>query len=514
MLPGGNRYHWVMRVLVTGATGYIGGRLTPRLIEQGHDVTVLVRDRARYAGRPEARSVTIIEADLLDPDSLVQLGSFDAAYYLVHAMMGGQGFEKRDVQAATHFARAMTPNCHVIYLGGLIPSSGTKSAHLQSRAETGQALARGLPERVTEFRAGPVIGSGSASFEMVRYLTERLPVMVTPRWVRTTVEPIAVRDVLAYLISALNVGPQGVVEIGAGPLTFAQMMQTYARCRGLPRRWIIPTPVLAPGLASRWVGFFTPIPNRLARPLVQGMLQPLVADTAKARRRFPEIEPIDYESAVRLALNRTEKDLVETRWSGSLGADAPASLVDRQGLIREVRTAQVNRDPPQVFATFTSLGGDAGWPAWNWAWIVRGWVDKLIGGPGLRRGRRHPTELLEGEAIDFWRVEKLDPPHLLRLRAEMKLPGKAWLQWETAALTTPDAPNANPNTAPRHSVPHSHAPQTLLTQTALFEPKGLLGAVYWYALFPLHSLIFSQMVTALAQRAQKRNHDRQGISSS
>lgn len=471
-----------MRILVTGATGYVGGRLVPRLLDAGHEVAVLVRNPRRYAGRRGAEHVEVIEGDLLEPDSIAgKLAGFDAAYYLVHSMLGGAEFGERDRRAAETFAAAIGECPHIVYLGGLLPE-GEVSPHLSSRAETGRRLEERLPRRVTEFRAGPIIGSGSASFEMVRYLTERLPVMVTPRWVNNTVQSVAVRDVLNYLVAALDAGPSGIVEIGADVLTFRDMMQIYAEVRGLSRRIIIPTPVLAPRVAARWVGWVTPITNRLAVPLVEGMTRPLAADTEKASRLFPSIEPMSYREAVRRALERVDSNMVETRWTDALGSHVGFELADQEGLIREVRQTEVDATSDAVFATFSGLGGDKGWLVWNWAWTLRGWLDKLTGGPGLRRGRRDPRRLREGESLDFWRVERVEPPHLLRLRAEMKVPGKAWLQFEAAEAESPG--------------------KTVLTQTALFEPKGLPGVLYWYLLYPLHAVIFSDMVRAIGREAE------------
>lgn len=463
-----------MRVLVTGATGYIGGRLIPRLLEQGHAVRVLVRDARRIHGRPWADSVEVAVGDLERPETLPPaLEGMDAAYYLVHSMYAGSDFAERDRQAAQAFVRAASGLSHVIYLGGLLPRGPGASDHLSSRAEVGEILRGGLP--ATEFRAGPIIGSGSASFEMVRYLTERLPVMVAPRWILNDVQPIAIRDILAYLMQALDRGPCGVVEVGADRLPFVGMMHGYAGARGL-KRVIVPVPVLAPRLAALWIGLVTPIPNSLAVPLVQGMVHPVVADTTRARELFPDIHPRPYREAVERALAVPR---VETRWSGALG-DAPRShLRDREGLIREVRSEKVPVPPEKAFRAFASLGGDRGWRVWNALWSLRGLVDRALGGPGLRRGRRHPTELLPGEALDFWRVEALDAPNLLRLRAEMKVPGKAWLQFE--------------------AVPEEGG--TRIVQTALFAPRGLAGALYWYLLYPVHRWIFSDLVRAVARDA-------------
>jgi uncharacterized protein YbjT (DUF2867 family) len=482
-----------MRLLVTGATGYIGGRLVPRLLEAGHEVRVLVRDAQRIVGRPWADRVRVIEADVLDADTLgpAAVLGIDAAYYLIHSMSGGRGFAEADRLAATHFAEACAAAGvnHVIYLGGLLPEGEKVSEHLKSRAQTGEVLREELPGRVTEFRAGPIIGSGSASFEMVRYLTERLPAMVAPRWVNNTVQPIAIRDVLSYLERVLPLGPCGVVEIGADVLTFKQMMQGYAAARGL-KRWIIPVPVLAPRLAARWVGLVTPISNRLAVPLVSGVIRPLTGDPRKARERFPEIETIDYDTSVRQALERTEAGRVETRWSGALGVRTPPdgqpTSRDWEGVVTERRRIAVRATPRQTFDAFTSLGGQTGWLVWGWAWRLRGVLDKLVGGPGLRRGRRHPTELLPGEALDFWRVEAVDPDRgMLLLRAEMKVPGRAWLRFDASA--DQDDPN------------HCY-----LDQIAFFEPHGLPGFLYWYGLYPLHRLIFTDMARAVAKRAEGR----------
>ncbi|XAM00113.1 DUF2867 domain-containing protein [Phycisphaeraceae bacterium D3-23] len=473
-------------ILVTGATGYIGGRLIPRLLERGDTVRVrvLVRDKARALGRPWADAVEIVEADLLDPASLAPaLQDIHTAYYLVHAMGSKGDFAKRDRTAAENFATAAAAAStsggvkHTIYLGGLQPTGADASPHLASRAEVGRVLADKLP--VTEFRAGPIIGSGSASFEMVRYLTERLPAMVAPRWINNTVQPIAIRDTLAYLLAAAESQPLGVVDIGGDTLTFKQMMLRYANARGL-RRLILPVPVLAPKLAARWVGFVTPISNKLAVPLVEGVVQPLTADTAKAQQHFPTIQPLDYADAVERALDKTGRGDIETRWSGALGKGEILRLEDRGGIVREFRRVRADCSQEALFAAFTSLGGDRGYLTLDWAWKLRGLLDQLVGGPGLRRGRRHPTQLLPGEALDFWRVEEVQPNKSLRLRAEMKLPGQAWLQWES----------------------QQDGDTTYLEQTAAFRPHGLPGLLYWWALYPMHLIIFTRLAKRIATLAQ------------
>jgi len=469
-----------VRVLVTGATGYIGGRLLPLLLARGHRVRALVRDPDRAAGAPWSSDVDVVAGDVLEPASLGSaLDGVDLAYYLIHSMGAGGDFAERDRRAAASFAAAArAASCHVVYLGGLVPAGEVLSKHLASRAEVGAVLREGCD--ATELRAGPVIGSGSASFEMVRYLTERLPLMVAPRWIRNPVQPIAVDDVLSYLLEAGEGRPGGTIDVGADVLTFRSMMEVYAEVRGL-RRIILPVPVLAPGLAARWVGLVTPIPNRLAVPLIEGVLQPVIADTSRARRLYPHVEPLPYREAVRRALDETVSGAVITRWSDALGRPGPRALEEREGLVREVRAADVAAPPEVVYRVFSGLGADRGWPAWSWAWRLRGLLDRLAGGPGLRRGRRHPDELRVGEAVDFWRAELVQPPERLRLRAEMRLPGRAWLQWDA----------------------RGQGEGTRLVQTAYFAPRGLPGLLYWYGLYPAHAVIFGGLVRAIARRAER-----------
>lgn len=471
-----------MQILVTGATGYIGGRLVPRLLSRGHQVRVLVRDPRRLRGREWEAQVEVVQGDLSEPETLEGLAEgMDAAYYLVHSMYAGTDFADRDRQAAENFTRACPDLPLLVYLGGILPDTEerTRSEHLRSRAEVGRVLAEHLP--TTELRAGPIIGSGSASFEMVRYLTERLPAMTAPRWIRNQVRPIAVRDILAYLVESGERGePLGVLEVGTELLTFKGMMEGYAKVRGL-RRLIIPVPVLAPRLAALWVGLVTPIPHAIAGPLVEGVVQPVIGDPTRALELFPEIEPISYQRAVELALARIETGAVATRWSGALGAGDTFELEDREGVLREVRTRRVEAPPEAVFQAFSSLGGERGWLVWEWLWKLRGVGDQLVGGPGLRRGRRDPLKLAAGEAVDFWRVEAWDPPRRLRLRAEMKVPGRAWLEYE--------------------AIPEEGG--TRLVQRALFAPSGLPGLIYWYMLYPAHGFIFSDLADAVARLAME-----------
>jgi uncharacterized protein YbjT (DUF2867 family) len=467
-----------MRILVTGATGYIGGRLIPRLLEGGHHVRVLVRDVERIRGRPWADQVDVFCGDILRPETLGGLcDDLDRAYYLIHSMTAGADFARYDLRAAENYLRAAGPDLPTVYLGGLLPSGRKVSPHLQSRAEVGSLLRAELP--TTEIRAGPIVGSGSASFEMVRYLTERHPVLAVPPCVRNQVQPIALRDVLSYLLAALAVHGAGIVEVGGDRLSFADMMTVYARVRRLPRRTVI-LPLMTPRLVAAWAGLVTPIPHRIAGPLLQGMLQPVVADTRWAEACFPDIRPLTYQRAVELALERIQERRVETRWTGALGTGATRELIDREGMMSEVRTDRVAASPDRVHDVVTSLGGDHGWLVWDRVWWLRGLLDRVLGGPGLRRGRRHPHHLFAGEALDFWRVERVERPGLLRLRAEMKVPGRAWLQWETI----PEGDDAR------------------LVQTALFRPNGLAGFLYWYALYPIHAAMFSRLVRAVARRAE------------
>jgi uncharacterized protein YbjT (DUF2867 family) len=476
-------------VLVTGATGYIGGRLVPRLLETGARVRCLARDASRLQGRPWRREVELVVGDVLRPDSLSDaLHGVTVAYYLVHSLGAGSDFPERDVTAARRFGTA-AKNAgveRIIYLGGLGDPGKALSAHLRSRHETGEALREsGVP--VTEFRAGVIVGSGSLSFEMIRYLTERVPVMICPRWVYTRIQPISVRTVLDYLVEALRVASSAdrTIEIGgADIITYGEMLTFYAEVRGL-RRWLVPVPVLTPKLSSYWVHFVTPIPATIARPLIAGLRNEIIVRDHAARQLFPGIQPLDYRTAVKLALEKLRADKVETAWSDALSTSqpdaTPVTLSTHEGMIIEHRQLAVDAPAEAIFRAFTGLGGTRGWLYMNWAWRIRGAFDRLCGGVGLRRGRRDADSVRVGEALDFWRVEAVEPNHLMRLRAEMKVPGKAWLQFEVKAQERDTRP--------------------LLTQIAFFAPKGLLGLAYWYALYPIHRMIFGGMIQRVAKRA-------------
>jgi uncharacterized protein YbjT (DUF2867 family) len=480
-----------VKILVAGATGYIGSRLIPRLLEAGHDVRCMARQPGKLDDRPWSGAVEVVAADVLDPQSVKKAAAgCDAAFYLVHAMGEGRGFEEIDREGAANFrdAAADAGLARVVYLGGLGPDDVDLSKHLDSRHEVGQILASGATP-VTEIRAAVIIGSGSLSFEMLRYLTEVLPVMTTPRWVRTRCQPVAVRDVLEALLQSVESEDteSRVLELG-GPdvLTYQEMMQIYAEEAGLRRRVFVPVPILSLGLSSLWVGLVTPLPLTIARPLVESLRHEVVVRDRPASAEL-DLEGLSYREAVRLALAKPPEH-VESRWSdaGSLPAlPAPGDPEWSGGKVFEdVRIVPTDAGPCHVFWAVSRIGGDVGYYGLNWAWRLRGVLDRLIGGAGLRRGRRHPEELRQGDAVDFWRVEAVDRERMLRLRAEMRLPGVAWLEWEII----PTEEGAD------------------LIQTARFRPRGLFGRLYWYFLFPFHMYIFPRMAYRIAATSEERGY--------
>ncbi|MFN0207055.1 MAG: SDR family oxidoreductase [Planctomycetota bacterium] len=482
-------------ILVTGCTGYIGGRLVPRLLAKGYRVRCLVRDPTRLKGRPWYDSVEVVTGDVLQIESLrAAMKGIDSAYYLVHSLGEGEDYQRRDIAAATNFSSAARDAGveRIIYLGGLAKASPELSQHLHSRQQTGNAL-RASGTSVTEFRAGVIVGSGSASFEMIRYLTERLPVMICPRWVYTRSQPIGIREVLEYLTATLEVeeSKNRIIEIGGSEvITYGEMMTIFARVRGL-KRWLIPVPVLTPRLSSYWVNLVTPIPAVIARPLVEGLRNESIVNDPSARQLFPQIVPVSYQVSVERALSKLNAHNVETTWNDalmtSLGDVPPVILTTQEGMIIERRQRFVSASAEDVFNTFAGIGGHRGWFCMHWAWRLRGVVDRLVGGVGMRRGRRDPNEVRVGDAIDFWRVEAVEPSQLLRLRAEMKVPGRAWLQFQ--AVPQPES-------------------GVLLIQTAYFASFGLSGWLYWYVLYPFHALIFSGLIREISKRAVALNRQR------
>ncbi len=477
-----------MRVLVTGATGYIGGRLVPALLDAGHAVRCFVRGPGRIEGRFDGVEVAL--GDVFDRESLrAALHGCDVAYYLVHSMSDDRrDFTRRDREAARLFGitAAEAGVTRIVYLGGLGDDSrrSALSPHLRSRHEVGRELrAGGVP--VTEFRAAIIVGSGSVSFEMLRYLTERLPVMVAPKWVRTRCQPIGVRDVIAYLVAALGSAPSAgrIVEIGgADALQYQEMMLRYAAIRGLSRR-IIVVPFLSPRLSSRWIHLVTPIPASIAQPLVEGLFNEVVVRDDAARTLFPAIVPIGYDEAVLRALDRNASTGPATTWFDAFDVKTlPGEFAgSAQGMLIDRRERTTTASPRDVFRVFTSLGGAKGWLYADWLWELRGVLDRVVGGIGTRRGRRSPNTLRLGDAVDFWRVEAYRPHELLRLRAEMKLPGYAWLQFE--AVEREDG-------------------GTCLRQTAFFDPRGVFGFLYWYSVLPFHEFIFGNMATRIVREAE------------
>ncbi|QDT39240.1 SDR family oxidoreductase [Stratiformator vulcanicus] len=474
-------------LFVTGATGYIGGRLVPRLLEAGYEVRCLVRSAAKLEQRPwvDHPQLKIIEGDVEDTDGLAEaMSGCDAAYYLIHSMISAAGeYADHDRKLAESFASAAERAGvgRIIYLGGLGELGEDLSQHLRSRREVEAALeSGGVP--VTSFRAAMIIGSGSASFEILRYLVERLPVMITPKWVRTETQPIAVRNVIHYLIACLDeeqtIGE--TLDIG-GPeiLPYETLMRKMAKQRGLGRRWIIPVPVLTPKLSSLWIDFVTPVNRDIARPLAEGLRNRTVCRDDRAARLMPQ-DLYDVDTAISAALSKTRGSNIETIWSmaGEMKGDP-----DWSGgtVFSENRSIDVNAPADITFRTASSIGGERGYYGGTWLWRLRGWMDQLIGGPGLRRGRRDPVEVNYGEALDFWRVGRIVPGHHLVLAAEMIVPGEAELDLK---------------------VEPTGEESSRLNLVARFRPKGLFGLLYWYSVMPLHAFVFGSLLNGIADEAE------------
>lgn len=470
--------------LLTGATGYVGGRLLGELERRGQRVRCLTRRPDALRSRVAA-TTEVVYGDLADPPTLADaFNGVDTAYYLVHALGTKHDFEDEERAGAEAFAAAAVAAGikRIIYLGGLGPEE-IRSPHLRSRHTVGRLLrASGIP--TFELRASIIIGSGSLSFEMVRALVERLPVMVTPRWVDRLAQPIGIEDVLAYLLEAseLPATEAGVYEIG-GPeqLAYRDLLVAYARLRGL-RRAIFRVPVLTPRLSSLWLGLVTPIYARIGRKLIDSIQHDTVVTDHRARDVFSVVAR-GVEEAIRRAMANEDREFAATRWSDAVSSAGARPQWGGKNFLRRVvdaRSRVVNATPARAFRSIERIGGSTGWYYANWLWRIRGWLDLVVGGAGLRRGRRDPERLLPGDTVDWWRVEAVEPGRLLRLRAEMRLPGRAWLQFEVEP-----APEG-----------------ARIWQTAIFDPLGLAGRVYWYALYPLHSLIFSGMLRALARLAE------------
>ncbi len=486
-------------VLVTGATGYIGGRLVRELLDEGLRVRVFVRDKAKTLGHSWANEVEVFVGDANTKSDLEHaLDSVHTAYYLLHSLNIGRDFENVEHQMAKTFASAAQSMSikQIVYLGG-INNDTAQSKHLSSRTQVGQALRdSGIP--TIELRAGMVLGSGSASFEMLRHLTHRLPIMTTPKWINNLTHPIAVRDVLWYLkkCALLSKPENGIFDIGGPePLTYAQLMQEFAKVSNLSKRIIISIPVLTPTLASHWIGFVTPLPRSLAKNLVESLISEVVVDPKKDISKIIAPPPggtLPVTTAIELALNKVNNAQVDTRWSDAMGSNSPWSKLstdpDWAGVatFRDIRVIDSTALPQNLWAQIEAIGGETGWYGADLLWSVRGLLDMAIGGAGLRRGRRDPLKLRAGESLDFWRVEEIDHGRYLRLNAEMKLPGEAWLEFELIPTAKPEV--------------------VQLKQTATFIPKGLFGNLYWYVIAPFHFLVFPTMIRNIEKAAKARSN--------
>jgi len=474
-----------VRVLVTGGSGYVGGRLVPELISGGHTVRCVVRDPRKLEQAPWRSDVEVVRADI-GGDLGTGMDGVDVAVFLVHSIGEGPNWVARERAVAENFrcAAERAGVKRIVYLGGLGEDDSNLSAHLRSRHEVGEVLAAG-PVETVELRAAVVIGSGSASFEMLRYLTEVLPVMVTPKWVHTLCQPISIRDVLHYLVSVIEEPDElaGVLEIG-GPdvVSYAEMMAIYAEQAGLTKRRLIPVPVLTPRLSSLWVGLVTPVPAQLARPLVDSLVNSVVVTDHRAELLFP-FDRVPLAEAIHRAIGRTAVGDVPTKFDDASSPVWQSWATDPDWTggteLTDVRTVVVRTDAHRTWQAVCRVGGQRGWYRGEILWKARGLLDQIVGGPGLRRGRRHPDTLKVGEPVDFWRVENLDVDRLLVLHAEMRLPGEAWLEWSMEPVDE----------------------GTRLVQTARFRPRGLLGRVYWYAVAPFHGLVFPGLLNGIASDA-------------
>ncbi|MEQ8211838.1 MAG: SDR family oxidoreductase [Lacipirellulaceae bacterium] len=478
-------------IFLTGATGYVGGRLAPKLLECNYRVRCLAREPRKLEERPWRSSsrVSVVEGSIDDVDELAsKMQGCEVAYYLIHSMISSGGeYAERDRRLATTFAEAAAKAGiqRIIYLGGLGELGDGLSEHLRSRREVEEVLAStGIP--VTTFRAAMIIGSGSASFEILRYLVERLPVMVTPRWVKTECQPIGIADVLHWLVTCLET-PETIgqtIEVG-GPdvLPYQQLMQVCAKELGLRRRVIVPLPVLTPRLSSLWISLVTPVNYRIARPLADGLRNRVVVTKNPAQDLMPH-EPLSVKEAIHRSVQRTKSGEVPTRWSAAGPIPGDPDWAGGK-VFKDQRTIEINADPTAVFAAVCRIGGGHGWYAADILWRIRGWMDQIVGGPGLRRGRRNPERVEFGEALDFWRVVGIERDRSLLLLAEMKLPGVARLEFHLEPLS-------------------GQQERTKLTMTARFRPRGLSGILYWYSVLPLHHFVFNGMLRGIKRAAEKQ----------
>jgi len=484
--------------LVTGATGYVGGRLVGELLTHGYRVRVLARDPARLSDSTWFDQVEVVEGDAQDPAAVARsMAGVTTAYYLLHSLQQGRDLESAEQRIARIFADAVHAAGvrRIIYLGGLAPdlTPDRMSPHMRSRLKVGEAL-RSSGASVIELRASVIIGSGSASFEMLRYLTERLPAMITPRWVRTRTQPIAIRDVLRYLVLAADIPAEvsrGFDIGGPDVLTYEEMMQRYAAVAGLSRRVILPINVLTPELSSHWVNLVTPVPRAIARPLVRSLRHPAVCREHDIAQWIPDPDGglIPFDEAVQLALTRIKEARVTTRWSDASTPGAPSEPLPSDPrwtggtLYTDVREVRTNASREALFSAIERIGGEAGWYSAQLLWRARGLIDRLVGGVGLRRGRRNPLHLAVGDAVDFWRVEEYVPGRILRLRAEMKMPGRAWLEFTVIG----------------------DGDTRRLRQRAIYWPQGLAGHAYWWSVAPFHAFVFPPMARHIVEFAERHS---------
>ncbi len=474
----------IKKVLITGATGYIGGRLVPRLLERNYEVRCLARRPAALEER-FPWGVEIVEGNVLDPRSLERaMAGIDVAYYLVHSMSGqGPLYPRLDEEAARNFARAAKAAevRRIVYLGALGSPHRPLSPHLASRHAVGQILRQEGPP-VVEFRAAVIIGSGSLSFEMIRGIVERHPVILSGKWLKTLCQPIAVRDVLGYMILAIETPAcEGrVFEIGGASVhSYEDMLSIYARRRGL-KRWFLPLPAVFPRLFAWWLEMAAAVPLGYARPLIQSLKNAVVCEDFSALRVFP-IVPLDYETAVRYALLRIKEGSVETNWTDSIfpGRVIPNSDVRaKQGLVCEERFTEIAAPALKVFGVYSAIGGERGWIFAGWLWSLRAFIDRLAGGAGAKNEVKEPGKPLPGDAVGLWRVERVDSGRLLLLRAKMKIPGEGWFLFESTA-----AGNY----------------RTILRVAAYLEPRGLWGHLYWSALSPIHKFLLGGLARKIGE---------------
>lgn len=476
------------KILLTGATGYIGGRLLTRLKKRELKVVCLTR-RPEALEHKKTQNIELIKADVQNKDSLVvAMKGVDTAFYLIHSMESEGDFEEKDRVAAQNFASA-AKECgvrRIVYVGGLGESGKELSRHLRSRQEVGRLLGE-AGAQVIELRASIVIGSGSLSFELVRSLVDRLPILIMPKWVQVPAQPIWINDLLSYLEQSIDIEVSGsqIFEVGGTDVvSYRGIMEEYAKQRGL-KRWMINVPVLTPYLSSLWLGLITPVFARTGRKLVSSLKNPTVVKDSKAKELF-RIKPQGLSFAIKKSIENEDQEYAETRWSDALsssGIDGGYGGIKFGRRIIDSRSIVVVAKKEVAFEVIESIGGSNGWLYANWIWKLRGAIDLLFGGVGLRRGRRHPAKLYLGDALDWWRVEKLVPNEELLLEAEMKVPGRAWLKFEVC--------------------PAKETGSVRIVQTAIYDPNGFLGLLYWYLLYPVHVIIFSGMLEEIGNRVKK-----------